>query len=148
MNTITKNKISRIERIRIMNNQQIEYICLIMGWTRIEYCEYQNDQYERFIARYYEDTPDRVNSLRFCAEFRGLFNHQWMNRNMRELIPVMENGLDENRIVLELYPDHIFSLRSEFTFYYHDIHSAKSLYYDLDFKKAVDEFIYKILPYV
>ena len=75
-------RISLIEQTRIMNESQINEICNILGWTELQYCEHQFEQYEQFLKRVLHGSSQNfLSKIRHSPVMRGLWNNEWIHRN-------------------------------------------------------------------
>lgn len=151
MKTLTK-KTTHIAKIRQLNASQIERVCELLGWTRMQYCEYQYDQYEKYIALLCADLPGLKKHLRYSPTFRGFFCNEWLKRNEAEFV-LFASDVTEDRYEVDidglLCIDEGLPLGDEMLKYeYHQIHNAKRLFYDEKLTEMAGYIINQIMPYV
>jgi hypothetical protein len=150
MKTLT-TKTTHIAKVRQLNANQIDQVCEFLSWTRLEYCQYQYSQYEKFIARLCEDEPYAATVIRYSPVFRGLFCNEWMKRNDERFNPLAKQLTEDCYEVdcdgeLQIYDGLPFG-HDAFKYEYNKIHNAKALFYDQDLAVKVNHLLSQILPY-
>lgn len=151
MKTLTKHK-THIAQVRQVNATQIDRVCELLDWTKMQYCQHQYNEYEKFITRLCEDLPKATNPIRYSSIFRGFWCNEWMLRTELEFMPYAD-GVTEDIFEVDQSGKLIIDKGIEYgdsqlAYEYYQIHNAKGLFYNEGFAVKVGYIIDQILPYV
>ncbi|RQO78081.1 hypothetical protein DBR40_09025 [Pedobacter sp. KBW01] len=104
MSTITKVKEeskTHIEECREFDLNLIENVCMLLGWSTEQYCEYQLDNYNQFVDRLFYGFPVQMaNEVKYSSDFRGFWNNEASFRNQTEFLPFAKFEPMESPVIL------------------------------------------------
>ena len=85
MKTLTAK--THIATIRQQNETQIQKVCYLLGWSEMQYCNYQFETYTRFLTRMFHGWPEHfLNAALYSPVMRGYWNNQASDRNNEFLL--------------------------------------------------------------
>lgn len=134
----SKKRISQATKVVKLSNQQVSEICAMLNWTDQQYYDHQYEEYEQFLKRaLFSARIEVYNTVRYSPLMRGLWNNEWIVRNIENFLPFGRefnfSGVAEyenEELVLYLPMDTTLStLIDEYEF----IHNGKRLYSDQSF---------------
>jgi uncharacterized secreted protein with C-terminal beta-propeller domain len=79
---------THIAQVRIDNDDQLNEVCQLFGWSRDKYCEHQFAIYQKLVAELCKDWPRVKIEVEYSPVFRGFFNNEWNLRNETEFLPM------------------------------------------------------------
>ncbi|WP_286767189.1 MULTISPECIES: hypothetical protein [Sphingobacterium] len=141
-----KKRVSLIEQTRILNNSQISEICDILGWTELQYCEHQFEQYEQFLKRVlHGNSWSFLSKIRHSPLMRGLWNNEWIRRNdefIKSARYLLFSGfeVDEEGVLYQVLPPDEATEARVFDDY-HTLHNGKLLAVNHEFIERFEHVI-------
>lgn len=145
-----ESKVTHIEAVRDVANEQMLAVCQYLGWTEFQYNSHQLEQYEEFMKIRFIDYPEEMmNEVRYSPIMSGLWKNEWIARNAIAFLPIASDDMVESMCVNELgalehyVPDDF--IKAQIYDEYLWIHSAKRLANDDEFMKQFNHVIKLII---